>query len=114
MLWSTIVAVIMVKTDLSTPAVRKEGYGKLLLRAEVLLEQQPQRTWVLGVLADGRTAEVFRFYRFHAGGIAVGFCRSGPLPIARNAQSEGLKLLARLMLASASELGYKAPVLPAR
>lgn len=113
MLWSTVVAVIMVKTNLSISAVRKEGYGKLLLQAEVLLEQQLQRAWVLGVMADGRTVEVFRFYGFDAGGTAVGFCRSGPLPIARNSQSPGLKLLARLMLASASELGYKAPGLPA-
>lgn len=108
-----MVAVIKVKTDLSLPAVRKEGYGQLLQRAEAVLDLQPRRTWVLGVLADGRSVEVIRFYRIGRTADVIAFCRSGMFSLERTAQSDGLKLLARLMLASASELGYTAPVLPA-
>lgn len=99
-----MVAVIEVKSVLSTH-LRREGYGQLLQRAETVLDQQPRRTWVLGVLADGRSVEVIRFCHIGCTAAVIAFCRSGMFSLERTAQSAGLKLLARLMLASASELG---------
>lgn len=108
-----MVAVIEVKRELTT-ALLAEGYAQLMLRAEAVLQQQPHRTWLLGILADGRAAEVIRFSRVARTSNAVAFRRSGVQPVSRSLGCSGLAMLARLMLASPSELGYRQPTVQGR
>lgn len=105
-----MVAVIEVKKNMST-ALHKEGLGQLMQRAEAVLEQQPRRSWVLGIVSDGRTLEVVRFSR---AGRSVAFLRSDAWPMSRSTQSVGLAVLARLLSSSPVELGYKPPAVQGR
>lgn len=109
-LWSDVVTLAEFKPSLvrSTPAYQ-EAVGQIIQRCQDIFDQQPQRTFVVGMVMDAGHIDVMHVSK----PAPFRLVHTGRLPFALVLNSAGFLVLCRLLSAQLDRLGFVAAVVPA-